>query len=275
MSKLVKDVLGSDCKTLLNDKQIIRLSVPVSGWIYIDGQDGIPFWEHELEALYPSLAGAGSLAGHHASEISKAINKARGIEDDQRTVVTWTYSDSIDLNGWTPLLNPFVCGQVRKDNGQKVISYGVSSFGYDARLAPKVKLFTNVNSSIIDPKAISDDCFVDVDGSADGYVIIPPNSYALGHTVEYFDMPRDLQLICLGKSTYARAGLIVNVTPIEPEFKGQVVIEISNSTPLPAKVYVNEGIAQFMFFHGEGCEVSYNDRDGKYQNQTGITLPRV
>lgn len=164
---------------------------------------------------------------------------------------------------------------------RKIISYGTSSYGYDVRLTDKFKVFTNINSSEIDPKRFDESkCLVDgqVRTDADGaqYVLIPPNSYLLGETVEYFDIPRDVMVICLGKSTYARAGAIVNTTPIEPGFQGKVVIEISNSTPLPMRVYVGEGVAQFLFFQGsEPCEVSYADRNGKYMHQTGVTLSKV
>ena len=164
---------------------------------------------------------------------------------------------------------------------RKIISRGTTSYGYDVSLASELKLFTNLNSSIIDPKRMNEDCLVDAEIKLDQttgerFVILPPNSYMLGHTVEYFKIPRDVLVICLGKSTYARAGAIVNATPIEPDFMGVVVIEISNSTNLPLKVYVEEGIAQFLFFRGDRpCQVSYGDRQGKYQGQTGVTLPKV
>lgn len=155
---------------------------------------------------------------------------------------------------------------------EKIISYGTSSFGYDVRLGTKFKIFTNVNSAIIDPLNMPDTAYVDIEGDV---CVIPPNSYVLGHTLETFDIPRDVTAICVGKSTYARAGCGINVTPIEAGFKGQVVIEISNLTPLPMRVYANMGIAQFLFFRGLPCEVSYSDRAGKYQNQTGITTAKV
>ncbi len=162
-----------------------------------------------------------------------------------------------------------------------IISRGLTSYGYDVSLAPEFKVFSNINSGVIDPKRLDPKCLVDVAASYDpdtgeSYVIMPPNSYLLGRTEEYFVIPRDIMVICLGKSTYARSGGIVNVTPIEPGFEGNVVIEISNSTNLPAKVYAHEGIAQFMFFKGDlPCRESYGDRKGKYQGQTGITLPKV
>lgn len=177
--------------------------------------------------------------------------------------------------GNEPMISPFVDEQVRieRGSGKRIISYGLSSFGYDVRLSNQFKIFTNINNVVIDPLNMSDDCYVDFVGDV---CIIPPHSYALGHTVEYFHMPRDITAICVGKSTYARAGCAINVTPIEAGFKGEVVIEIANQTPLPMKVYANMGIAQFMFLRGEtGCSVSYADRKGKYQNQRGITTARV
>ena len=153
------------------------------------------------------------------------------------------------------------------------ISYGTSSYGYDIRCAPEFKVFTNIHSTVVDPKAFNEGSFVHRKGPA---CIIPPNSFALAHTVEYFKIPRDVLVICLGKSTYARCGIIVNVTPLEPEWEGQVTIEISNTTPLPAKIYANEGVAQMLFFESdEVCETSYKDRGGKYQGQRGVTLPRT
>ena len=180
------------------------------------------------------------------------------------------------------MIEPFEPEQVRTrrtvrpdqpyDVVEKIISYGTSSFGYDVRLGTKFKIFTNVNSAIIDPLNMPDTAYVDFEGDI---CVIPPNSYVLGHTLETFEIPRDVTAICVGKSTYARAGCGINVTPIEAGFKGQVVIEISNLTPLPMKVYANMGIAQFLFFRGLPCEVSYGDRAGKYQGQTGITTAKV
>jgi dCTP deaminase len=165
------------------------------------------------------------------------------------------------------MIEPFVESQKRGG----VISYGVSSYGYDARIAPDFKIFTNVDSAIIDPKNFSDKSFITRETDV---CIIPPNSFVLGRTVEYFRIPRDILVTCLGKSTYARCGLIVNVTPLEPEWEGHVTLEISNTTPLPAKVYANEGICQFLFMKGnEQCETSYADKKGKYQGQRGVTLP--
>lgn len=158
------------------------------------------------------------------------------------------------------------------------VSFGVSSYGYDIRVGPVFKIFTNVNSQIIDPKAFSDRSFVTVDVRESGqdHVLIPPNSFALCETIEKVEIPRDVLAICVGKSTYARCGIIVNVTPIEPEWRGRITLEISNTTPLPAKIYANEGIAQLIFLKGDRvCSVSYADKQGKYQDQPGLTLPRV
>jgi dCTP deaminase len=167
------------------------------------------------------------------------------------------------------MIEPFVDRQTREG----VISYGLSSYGYDARVAPEFKIFTNVDNAIVDPKQFSERSFVERPGPT---CIIPPNSFALGRTVEYFRIPRDVLVICLGKSTYARCGMIVNVTPLEPEWEGHVTLEISNTTPLPARVYAEEGICQFLFLRGDlPPEVSYADRKGKYMRQTGVTLPRL
>jgi dCTP deaminase len=167
------------------------------------------------------------------------------------------------------MIEPFEDAQVRKGT----ISYGVSSFGYDMRVADEFKIFTNVNNAIVDPKAFDEKSFVAYEGAV---CIVPPNSFALARSVEYFRIPRDVITLCVGKSTYARCGIITNVTPFEPEWEGFVTLEISNTTPLPAKIYANEGIAQVLFFQGdEGPEVSYKDRSGKYQGQVGVTPPRL
>ena len=167
------------------------------------------------------------------------------------------------------MIEPFAPGQVREG----VISYGVSSYGYDIRVADEFKIFTNVNSAIVDPKNFDSRSMVDYKGAV---CIIPPNSFALARTVEYLRIPRGVLTICLGKSTYARCGIIVNVTPFEPEWQGYVTLEISNTTPLPAKIYANEGIAQVLFFEAdEECQVSYADKKGKYQNQQSIVLPKL
>lgn len=178
-----------------------------------------------------------------------------------------------ELDNWTPMIDPFIPHLVRENEQGKVISYGLTSYGYDVRLARDFKIFTNVNSAVVDPKALDPRAYVDFVGDV---CIIPPNSYVLGHTVETFNIPGDVTSVCVGKSTYARAGVAVNVTPIEAGFRGQVVIEIANLTNIPVKVYAGEGIAQFLFLRGnERCMTSYGDRNGKYQDQRGITLPKV
>ena len=167
------------------------------------------------------------------------------------------------------MIEPFEPEQVRDGK----ISYGLSSFGYDIRVSDEYKIFTNVNNSIVDPKNFDADSFIDFKGDV---CIVPPNSFALARSVEYFRIPRDVLTICVGKSTYARCGIIVNVTPFEPEWEGYVTLEISNTTPLPAKIYSNEGLCQVLFFQSdEPCRTSYKDKAGKYQHQTGITLPRM
>jgi dCTP deaminase len=167
------------------------------------------------------------------------------------------------------MIEPFHEKQVRDG----VVSYGVSSYGYDARIADEFKIFTNINHTVVDPKDFDPRSFVDVKA---GECIIPPNSFALARTVEYFRIPRNVLVVCVGKSTYARCGIIVNVTPLEPEWEGIVTLEVSNTTPLPARIYANEGIAQFLFFESdEPCETSYADKRGKYQAQQGLTLPKL
>jgi len=171
------------------------------------------------------------------------------------------------------MIEPFEPGQVKENDGGRIVSYGTSSYGYDVRCAPEFKIFTNISSAIVDPKNFSDDSFIDVNADV---CVIPPNSFALARTIEYFRIPRNVLTICLGKSTYARCGIIVNVTPLEPEWEGHVTLEFSNTTTLPAKVYANEGIAQMLFFESdEVCETSYKDRGGKYQGQRGVTLPKT
>jgi dCTP deaminase len=173
------------------------------------------------------------------------------------------------------MISPFEPGQVRMVNGQKVISYGTSSYGYDVRCAREFKIFTNINSAIVDPKNFSEESFVNFESDV---CIIPPNSFALARTVEYFKIPRDVLVICLGKSTYARCGIIVNVTPLEPEWEGHVTLEFSNTTNLPAKIYAGEGVAQMLFVQADPddiCKTSYADRGGKYQGQRGVTLPKT
>jgi dCTP deaminase len=169
------------------------------------------------------------------------------------------------------MISPFEPGQVRHQGNGKIVSYGTSSYGYDIRCSNEFKIFTNINSAIVDPKLFAPESFVDL--SAD-VCIIPPNSFALARSVEYFRIPRNVLVICLGKSTYARCGIIVNVTPLEPEWEGHITLEFSNTTPLPAKIYANEGVAQLLFLESdEVCETSYKDKGGKYQGQKGVTLP--
>jgi dCTP deaminase len=171
------------------------------------------------------------------------------------------------------MIEPFESQQVKEVAGRRVVSYGTSSYGYDIRCSDEFKIFTNINSTIVDPKAFDAKSFVDFKGAV---CIIPPNSFALARTVEFFRIPRDVLTICLGKSTYARCGIIVNVTPLEPEWQGHVTLEFSNTTPLPAKIYAGEGCAQVIFLQSdEVCETSYRDRGGKYQGQQGVTLPRI
>lgn len=177
----------------------------------------------------------------------------------------WIRDNALENN----MIAPFV----EKQRGQGIISYGLSSYGYDARLADEFMIFTNVDNAIVDPKNFDESSFVN---RKTDVCVIPPNSFALARTVEYFKIPDDVLVICLGKSTYARCGLIVNVTPLEPGWEGQVTLEISNTTPLPAKVYANEGICQFLFYKGDSpCEVTYAARSGKYMGQRGVTLPRL
>ena len=182
----------------------------------------------------------------------------------------------VDSHG---MIDPFEPGQIRQrevdGKTQKIISYGTSSYGYDIRCAPEFKVFTNIHSTVVDPKNFDEKSFVDFSGDS---CIIPPNSFALARTMEYFRIPRNVLTICLGKSTYARCGIIVNVTPFEPEWEGYVTLEFSNTTPLPAKIYAGEGCAQVLFFESDKddvCETSYKDRGGKYQGQVGVTLPKA
>lgn len=171
------------------------------------------------------------------------------------------------------MIEPFEPDQIRHKDDQRIVSYGTSSYGYDIRCSDEFKLFTNINTTIVDPKNFDPNSFVDIKSEV---CIIPPNSFALARTVEYFRIPRNVLTICLGKSTYARCGIIVNVTPFEPEWEGYVTLEFSNTTPLPAKIYANEGVAQVIFFESdEVCETSYKDRGGKYQGQHGVTLPKI
>ncbi|OGT37048.1 MAG: dCTP deaminase [Gammaproteobacteria bacterium RIFCSPHIGHO2_12_FULL_38_14] len=169
------------------------------------------------------------------------------------------------------MITPFEPAQVRYKENDKIVSHGTSSYGYDIRCSSEFKVFTNINSAVVDPKNFTPQSFVDVHSDV---CIIPPNSFALARSVEYFRVPRNVLVICLGKSTYARCGIIVNVTPLEPEWEGHITLEFSNTTPLPAKIYAHEGVAQLIFLESdEHCETSYKDREGKYQGQQGVTLP--
>ncbi len=171
------------------------------------------------------------------------------------------------------MIFPYVDKQIKQTDSSKIISYGVSSYGYDARVSNEFKIFTNINTAIVDPKNFNEESLVHRETDV---CIIPPNSFALARTVEYFKIPKDILVICVGKSTYARCGIIVNVTPLEPGWEGHVTLEFSNTTPLPAKIYAGEGACQFLFFKGDqSCSISYADRDGKYMKQTGVTLPRT
>jgi len=171
------------------------------------------------------------------------------------------------------MIEPFEAQQIKEHSGRRVVSYGTSSYGYDIRCSTEFKIFTNINSTIVDPKSFDEKNFVEYRGEV---CIIPPNSFALARTVEYFRIPRNVLTLCVGKSTYARCGIIVNVTPLEPEWEGHVTLEFSNTTPLPARIYANEGVAQVIFLESdEVCDTSYRDRGGKYQGQKGVTLPRI
>jgi len=171
------------------------------------------------------------------------------------------------------MIEPFEPDQVRQADGKKIVSYGTSSYGYDVRCASEFKIFTNINTTIVDPKQFDAKSFVDLTSEV---CIIPPNSFALARTIEYLRIPRSVLTICCGKSTYARCGILVNITPLEPEWEGHVTLEFSNTTPLPAKIYANEGVAQMLFFESdEVCSTSYRDRGGKYMGQRGVTLPKT
>lgn len=171
------------------------------------------------------------------------------------------------------LISPFEPAQIKRNGNDRLVSYGTSSYGYDVRCSDRFKIFTNINSAVVDPKNFDENSFVDFQGEV---CIIPPNSFALASTIERFKIPRNVLTVCLGKSTYARCGIIVNVTPLEPEWEGHVTLEFSNTTPLPARIYANEGVAQVIFLESdEECEVSYRDKGGKYQGQAGVTLPKT
>ena len=171
------------------------------------------------------------------------------------------------------MISPFEPNQIKENDSGRIVSYGTSSYGYDVRCSNEFRIFTNINSAVVDPKNFDEDSFVSIESDC---CIIPPNSFALARTVEYFKIPRSVLVVCLGKSTYARCGIIVNVTPLEPEWEGHVTLEFSNTTPLPAKIYANEGVAQMLFFESdEECTTSYKYKGGKYQGQTGVTPPKT
>lgn len=186
-----------------------------------------------------------------------------------------------ELSQWKPMISPFLPEAVKVcDNGHKAISSGISSYGYDVRLSSNLRIFNNSNSIIVDPYEIDSECYSDAEIFTDDkgrkYTVLPPNSFMLGHTIEYFNIPSDVIVVAVGKSTWARAGISVIITPIEPDFQGEIVIEIANHTKLPVKIYTEVGISQFLFFQSdERCHTSYADRSGKYQGQTGITMPKV
>ncbi len=251
---------------ILSDRQIAELCV------LPDRVFDVELYRKKSQGVHvaPAMEGA---AEKYWKEVRESC--VRSLTDEERA-------------GFAPMIQPFDSVLVREVeqgvgalSSRKIISRGLTSYGYDVALsAQEIKLFTNINSTIVDPKRLDPRALTDAEVKKDPdgalFVILPPNSYMLGHTVEYFRIPRDVMVVCLGKSTYARAGAIVNVTPIEPGFEGTVVIEISNSTNLPLKIYLEEGIAQFLFFRGsEACRMSYADRNGKYQGQRGVTLPKV
>ncbi len=229
-------------------------------------------WKWLAQKLLLGISETRNIGCRRFFEVRESHSKfLSGVSDLSIKPDTWIRRMAVEQG----MIEPFIEQQVRQPdaNGDKVISYGVSSYGYDVRCSEDFKIFTNVHSATVDPKNFDTNSFVDVRGD---HCIIPPNSFALARTVEYFRIPRNVLTICLGKSTYARCGIIVNVTPLEPEWEGHVTLEFSNTTTLPAKVYANEGVAQMLFFESdEVCETSYKDRGGKYQGQTGVTLPKA
>ena len=225
-----------------------------SGWQYSDGEAGY--------GLKFAIGSKGRIIRWKGC--ARRVGRGRGYETSIKSD-TWIRQQAVEHK----MIEPFSEKQVREG----VISYGLSSYGYDLRVSNEFKIFTNVNSAIIDPKNFDERSFVSVEADS---IIVPPNSFALARSVEYFRIPRDVLTICVGKSTYARCGIIVNVTPFEPEWEGFVTLEISNTTPLPARIYANEGLCQILFFQSDQvCEVSYGDRNGKYQRQQGIVLPKL
>lgn len=208
---------------------------------------------------------------HPTRQLYFRSHRNYGEGDLATPIESWISSQA--QRDWRPMIEPFQNTQVREIDGKHVISYGNSSYGYDVRAADEWEVFTNINSAVVDPKNFDPKCLQTVKADS---ILIPPNSFALARTVEYFRIPRNVLVVCLGKSTYARCGIIVNVTPLEPEWEGHVTLEFSNTTNLPARVYANEGVAQMLFFESdEDCEISYKDRGGKYQGQVGVTRPRA
>ena len=275
-----------DCKamSIKSDKWIKRRSMPPTHSIQALGGTGRPklAWAgitHTQESLDDMVKRyhaveltPEAVAGHGWQQMIEPFEPVQ-VREKEVDMSAWNHGGAVAGIPPTHSLRAMMREDKSKPLTEKVISYGVSSYGYDVRCAGEFKVFTNINSQMIDPKNFNDQCFVDVKGE---YCIIPPNSFALARTVEYFRIPRNVLTICLGKSTYARCGIIVNVTPLEPEWEGHVTLEFSNTTNLPAKIYANEGVAQMLFLESdEACEVSYKDRGGKYQGQRGVTLPRA
>ena len=254
-----------------------RLPEDAAGWSYV----------LERAKLVLERSGAGEIHTPVFEDVG-VFSKAVGESSDIVRKEMYTFTDKGERNlclrpeatasivrmaAEHRMIEPFEPGQVKTFEGKKIVSYGTSSYGYDIRCSNEFKIFTNINSTIVDPKNFDEKSFVDFKGEV---CIIPPNSFALARTVEYFRIPRSVLTVCLGKSTYARCGIIVNVTPFEPEWEGYVTLEFSNTTPLPAKIYAGEGCAQVLFFESdEVCETSYKDRGGKYQGQKGVTLPKM
>ena len=269
--------------SILSDSEIIELCTPPTFMVRRVEQSGI-YSGTQSEAVIRSFEW---IPTHLSKEELECIQEKEKYQNAGLYGALTTEFRELredEKNKFQPMLTPFVSTSVRSINNhdvqQKVFSYGISSYGYDCRLSEEIKIFSNINGGVIDPKRLNPDTMVDgkinVDEDGSKYVILPPNSYLLGCTIETFYMPRDVLSICLGKSSYARAAIGINVTPIEPGFIGQVVIEISNMASLPVKIYIGEGIAQFLFFRGNRpCAVSYGDRQGKYQNQKSIQLPIV
>lgn len=252
-----------------SDKWITRKSAKPTHVALVDGRHVFMHWHvdrEEIESLMEFDKGV-------SKELGRGMFRVRQVTD-------------VDLAQWQPMIEPFAAQQVRMVRGpdapgydgmvptqQKIISYGLSSYGYDVRMADEYKIFTNVHGGRVDPKNFDEKNYVDVTGPE---LVIPPNGFALARTMEYIRVPRNVIVVCLGKSTYARCGIIVNVTPLEPEWEGHVTLEFSNTTSLPAVVYPGEGVAQFLFLESdEECQTSYKDRGGKYQGQTGVVTPRM